>query len=240
MPDRREAAEHPLQALLHVHVFGPMSGDQEVFPGLQPHCTQNIEPLLRDLQVLVDGVDHRVAGDDDFRVVDPLQKEVLPGGLGGGEEVVGDVVGDDPVDLLGHRAIEASQAGLHMADPDMQLRGGERPGEDRVRVALDEDDIGPLLHQDLLDAGHDPAGLVGMGARADVEVVLRVGEFEFLEEGPVHLVRVVLAGVEDEVINPLCLACPDDRRHLDDLRPGAEDDRDHATTSRRAPVLLMI
>jgi len=96
-----------------------MSGDQEIFPGLQPHCAEHIRFFLRNLQVLVDGVDHCVAGDDDFRVVDPLSKEILPGGLGGGEEVVGDVVGDDPVDLLGHRPVETPQAGLDMADLDV-------------------------------------------------------------------------------------------------------------------------
>ena len=34
------------------------------------------------------------------------------------EEEVGELVGDDPVDLLGHRAVEAAQAGLDVRDRD--------------------------------------------------------------------------------------------------------------------------
>ena len=70
-----------------------------------------------------------------------------------------------------------------------------------------------------------------MGAGACIEGVLRFREVELLEEGPVHLVRVMLPGVEDEVVDPLGIACPNDRRHLDDLRPGAENDGDHRRTS---------
>jgi hypothetical protein len=161
----------------------------------------------------------------------PSFEEVAPGRLRGGEEVVGDVVRDHPVDLLGHRPVEAPEAGLDVADPDVELRGRESPGHDGVGVALDEDDIRGLLHENVLDAGHDLRGLAGLGPGADIEVVLRFGQFEFLEERPVHLVRIVLPGVEDEVVEVSCFAFPDDRGHLDDLGPGAEDDCNHSVDS---------
>ena len=154
--------------------------------------------------------------------------EVPPGSLRGGEEVVGDVVRDHPVDLLGHRPVEAPEAGLDVADPDVELRGRESPGHDGVGVALDEDDLGLFFHQDILDASEDLSGLPGLGPGADVEVVLRLGQFEILEERPVHLVGVVLPGVEDEVVEVPCFAFPDDRGHLDDLRPGSKYNCNHS------------
>jgi hypothetical protein len=157
----------------------------------------------------------------------PSVLEVAPGSLRGGEEVVGDVVRDYPVDLLGHRPVEAPEAGLDVADPDVELCGRESPGHDGVGVALDEDDVGGLLHQDILDAGQDLSGLPGLGSGSDVEVVLRLGQFEFLEERPVHVIRIVLPGVQDEVVKVFRFAFPDDRGHLDDLRPGSKHNCNH-------------
>ena len=63
------------------------------------------------------------------------------------EEELGEVVGDDPVDLLGHRAVEAAQPRLDVADRDPELRGAERRRERRVDVAGDEHEVGPLVAQ---------------------------------------------------------------------------------------------
>jgi len=78
----------------------------------------------------------------------------------------------------------------------------------------------------MFDFGQDPAGLPGMGPGADIEIVLRLGQFEIVKEGLVHLVRVVLPGVEDEVLDLLRFAFPDNGGHLDDLGTRAKDNRD--------------
>ena len=79
-----------------------------------------------------------------------------------------------------------------------------------------------------------------MGPGADVEVVLRLGQFEFLEERPVHVVGIVLPGVEDEVIEVFRFAFPDDRGHLDDLRPGSKHNRNHGVHSFDGPDPFVI
>ena len=53
-------------------------------------------------------------------------------------------VGDDPVDLLGHRAVEAAQAGLDVGDRDAHLGRGQRRGQGRVDVAGDDHEVGLL------------------------------------------------------------------------------------------------
>ena len=54
------------------------------------------------------------------------------------------MVGEDAVELLGHRAVERAHPRLDVGDRDAGLRGGQPAGERRVRVAVDEHDVGPL------------------------------------------------------------------------------------------------
>jgi hypothetical protein len=100
------------------------------------------------------------------------------------------------------------------------LRSRQSPGHDRVCVPLYEDDIGTLLHQDLLYACHYPARLLGVASRAHVQVVLRLGKVQLLEEYPVHLVGV------DVVVKASPPALPDHGGHFDYLWTSAEDDCD--------------
>ena len=67
-----------------------------------------------------------------------------------------EVVGHDPVELLGHPPVEAAQAGLDVRDRDAELRRGQGAGERRVRVAVDEDGVGPLGEQDGLEGHQHP------------------------------------------------------------------------------------
>ena len=48
------------------------------------------------------------------------------------------MVGQDAVELLGHRAVEGAHPGLDVRDRDARLGAGQRAGERRVRVAVDE------------------------------------------------------------------------------------------------------
>jgi hypothetical protein len=77
-----------------------------------------------------------------------------------------------------------------------------------------------------LHASHYLAGLLSVASRAHVQVVLRLGKLKLLEEYPVHLVGVVLARVQNEVVKASTLALPDDGGQLDYLWTGAEDDCD--------------
>ena len=67
----------------------------------------------------------------------------------GREQHVRQLIGQHPVDLLRHGAVEASQPGFDMRDRDAHLRGDERAGERRVDIADDEDQVGrPLENAD--------------------------------------------------------------------------------------------
>jgi len=51
-----------------------------------------------------------------------------------------------------------------------------------------------------------------MGPGTDIEIVLRFGQFEIVKEGLVHLVRIVLPGMQDEILDLLCFTFPDNGR----------------------------
>jgi len=114
-----------------------------------------------------------------------------------------------------------------MTDSDVKLRGSKRTGKHRVRIALDKHNVRLFLHENLFDPGQDPAGLPGMGPGTDIGIVPRFGQSVIMKEGLVHLVRIVLPGMQDELLDLLRFACPDNGGLLDDLGTSARDNRLH-------------
>ena len=70
--------------------------------------------------------------------------------------------------------------------------------------------------------------LLAVQPGADIEVEFRLREFQLFEEDSVHLVGVVLAGMEGEVGDVPGFALSYDGRELDNFRPGAGDEGEHA------------
>jgi hypothetical protein len=66
-----------------------------------------------------------------------------------------------------------------------------------------------------------------MGPGADIGIELRFGQSRIVKEGLVHLVRVVLPGMQDELLDLLRFACPDNGGHLDDLGTSVKNNRLH-------------
>ena len=88
-----------------------------------------------------EGVDHRVPDEVDALGLDSLPTKVLHRILRVGEQMVGELVRDDPVHLLRHRAIEAPQSGLDVPVGDTELDEHERCSQRRVDVTCDERDV---------------------------------------------------------------------------------------------------
>jgi hypothetical protein len=212
-----EALEDAAQPVGRVRVLGAVHGRERVT--VAAHLEPIEEPGTIGARALEQQlVDHRVAADVDALVGNALAAQDVPRVLGRREQVIGQVVREDAVDLLGHAAIVGSQTRLDVPDADAHLVRGERGSEHRVRVALDEHDVGLGLGEDRLHAAHDRADLVRLRARADGQVLVRRRQSQLLEEHAVHLERVVLAGVEQHVWHVARDAGADDRRHLDDFR----------------------
>ena len=134
------------------------------------------------------------------------------------------MVGDDPVRLLRHRAVEAPQPGFDVGDRDSQLRRAERRAEGRVDVARDDHQVGALGAQHRLEPLQHARDLLRVASRPDPQQVVGLRHAELLEEDLGHQPVVVLAGVDDRG-GPVGKALPqrrDHRRHLDQVRPGSD------------------
>jgi len=134
------------------------------------------------------------------------------------------MIGDDAVHLLRHLPVEGPQAGFHVSEGHPHFRGDEGPRERRVRVAVHEDEVRPLLLEDVLEASHHVGGLPAVAPAPDSEVVVRPGDVQDFEEHIRHVLVVMLPRVDQDlfVVLPNLAA---HRRGLDELRSCADDAR---------------
>lgn len=105
------------------------------------------------------GIDAGVAGDPDLGLGLALGEQVLLARLRGGEVVLAHDVDSLAVELLGPGAVDVvrAKARLDVAHGDLQVEAGERRGEAGRGVAVDQDDVGPLVLEDGLELEHHVA-----------------------------------------------------------------------------------
>jgi len=123
----------------------------EVAPRAEVELLQDVRAPDGEREVGAQRVDHAVP-DDGHAPPDVLLSQVVARGRRWGEEQVGQLVRDDPVDFLGHRLVERADARLDVAQHPPELVREERAGHGRVRVAVDEDEVRP--HGDARDVPH--------------------------------------------------------------------------------------
>ena len=142
------------------------------------------------------------------------------------------MIGHDPVALLRHAPVEGAQAGLDMSQPwppaivEGELRGHDRPGQCRVRIAIDEHAVGPSLGERRLEAAHHLAGHRAVRPASDLQVQGRFIHLQVAKEGRAHRVVVVLAGVDQDLLVTGGRQRAADGCRLHELRPRADDGRD--------------
>ena len=69
---------------------------------------------------MLEGIDHDVADHVNLPSVDTLSQQVLAPALFRDEQVVRDGVGQQAIDLFGHRPVKAAKPGLDVGDRDPQ------------------------------------------------------------------------------------------------------------------------
>jgi len=189
-----ECGEDRLQSVGVVGVVRSVDRRERVVT-VESEPSERVRPLARDRRVVETRVDDRVSGPRDARL-DPLAREVPDGAVGRCEQQFGEVIRDDAVHLLGHRAVAAPQSGLDVADEHVAFRPGERRREDGVRIT-EREHSGRLVRGDLgVDADEPVGGLFRTARAPDFEIPRRLRQSEHVEEVAAELVVVVLAGVE--------------------------------------------
>ncbi len=182
-------------------------------------------------------IDHDVADADDAIGRDTLGAQIVVGVLRRGPQQIGDRIGDDPVDFLGHGAVAAAQAGLEMGERQAELLCDQTASQRRVDVADHDDPVGRRRAAEALIGNHHAAGLLGVAAAADLEIVVRRRQSEIGEERIRHVGVVVLAGMDDDRRGPVARRGERviERRDLHEIRPRRRDEMDFLDWQSRRP-----
>ena len=175
--------------------------------------------IERERQVSLDRVFDRVSDEANAIFAESFSTQIFDRLFGRGEQQLRKVVDHHAIDLFRHGAVEASEAGLDVRDLDaVDFRGRESARQSRIRVAVDEDPVGPCFRQSFAESDQHLARLGRVPARADAKSVRRTIELEFVPEDFVHVRAEMLIGVDDDVVAISRLQLAQQRRHLDDLR----------------------
>ena len=173
------------------------------------------------------GVDAGVAGDPDLRFGLALVEQVLLARLRGGEVVLAHDVDGLAVELLGPGAVDVvrAQAGLDVPHGNLQVETRERRGEAGRGVAVDQDNVGPLVLENRLELDQNVAGDVEQRlARLHDSQVMIGCHVEDSKDLIEHLSVLPGHGHNGLELILARLQLVDERAHLDCLRAGAEDE----------------
>ncbi len=223
---RGERVEDGGQALRVVGVLRPVDRGQQVRRGpvhagdRQARPGQSRGP--RGLPGPQARVHHHVPHHDGARA-QALVLEVFHRLRGRGQQQVRRVVGQHPVVLLRHPAVERAQPGFEVRHRQVQLHRAQGAGDGGVGVAVDEHPVRPVPLEHRLEAREHRAGLRAVSARTDGEVLVRLRDAEPGEEHPGHVLVVVLAGVHDDVLMAGRGDGPGDGGEFDELGARSDD-----------------
>ena len=216
-----DGSEQAYEVLLRVDILLPVGGKQNVLSLFQSQAGVDVAGL-NFLQVLVEHFGHGAAGDVGALLGQTVLCQVTAGVLRVAQVHIGDNVHDAAVGLLRQALVLAAVARLHMEDGNVQPLGAD-DAEAGVGVPQHQYGVGLQLRHQVVAFGDDVPHGLAQGVPHRVQVDVRVGQLQVVEEHAVEVVVIVLAGVGQEGVKILP-ALGDDRGQADDLRPGAHDD----------------
>jgi hypothetical protein len=110
---------------------------------------------------------------------------------------------------------------LDVTDPHLELRRHQRGGDRGVHVAIRQHEIRMELDDHRLETLHDGRRLLRMRPRPHPEIVVGRRDPQLLEERVRHARIVVLAGVDDHVLDSALHELAVDGSELHEVRAGA-------------------
>ena len=216
-----DGSKEAYEVLLRVDVLLPVGGEQNVLALFQSQAGVDVAGF-DFLQILVEHFGHGAAGDVGALLGQTVLRQVTAGVLRIAQVHVGNNVHDAAVGLLRKALVLAAVAGFHVEDGDVQPLGAD-DAEAGVGVPQHQDGVGLQVYHQIVAFGDDVPHGLAQGVPHCIQVDVRGGQLQVVEEHTVEVIVVVLAGVGQEGIEILP-ALGDDRGQADNLRPGTHDD----------------
>ena len=154
----------------------------------------------------------------------PLPKQVLVRVRRRGEQKLGDLVGQNAVNLFRHRAVERPQARFHMGHWYQQFSTNHGRRHSRVHITINHHEVCGSSDEDRLERGHNGSRLRRVAARAHFQIDLGPGDAQLVEENGRHVGVEMLPGVYQYLPGDSGFGeRRRDRRHLHEIRPRSDD-----------------
>ena len=166
------------------------------------------------------GVDHGIAGEMDALLRSSFRLQVVDAALLCDEEMVGDAVREDAVDLLRHAEVAATEAAFEMPQGDAHLIGHQRTGKGAVHIPGHDHQVRPHLCGRGLQGDHDMAHLGGRAGLWGIQKVVRQ-QAELIKEDGAHLLVIMLAGMHQLYLHAAFGGHRLEAGHLDEIRARA-------------------
>ena len=161
--------EYLLEHQTIVDVRRAVQGHHDVSGSIHSESRRHIQ-TIRLFSMRKQRVDHHIPDEMNLLRIHTLPFQVFVGFAVGREQVIGQGIGDHPIDLLGHRAIEATQSRFDMRHGYLQFCRHQRTGHRGVHVSDDNDQVRPVCLACFLKFDHDPGSLDCKGGRSNAEV----------------------------------------------------------------------
>ncbi len=224
--DRFDRVERGGEGVAGIHVGRPVQGEHAIAARREPEA---IDHVGGSVQGVVQRVDHHVADEDDALRGNSLGVQVGLGIVRRDQQQIGELVGEDAVDLLGHGPVAGAQAGFDVGDGDAELGGCEGRGQGAGDVADDDEELGAVAGELCLHGEQDRRGDLGVGGAVDLEHDIRLRDPEIAEEHLAHAGVMMLSRVNESGRDVPAFELPPDRRDLHEVRACPGDDTDHGS-----------
>ena len=178
-----DGSKEAYEVLLRVDVLLPVGGEQNVLALFQSQAGVDIAGL-DFLQVLVEHFGHGAAGDVGALLGQAVLRQVTAGVLRVAQVHIGDNVHNAAVGLLRKALVLAAVAGFHVEDGDVQPLGPD-DAEAGVGVPQHQHGVGLQLRHQIVAFGDDVPHGLAQGIPHRIQVDIRVGQAQVLEEHPV-------------------------------------------------------
>src|SRR6266436_3056935 len=160
-------------------------------------------------------INHNVADEKDAVLRNTLMEQILISAFLSGEEIVGNGICHNTIDLFRHSPVEAPQSRFNMRklgnkvvctfiSPAPCLFGDQRTRRRGIHIPYYKHEVRLLIQNHTFKPLHNPSSLSGMRSRANSQAEVRLRKLQIIKKRIRHVAVVMLAGMDEDMVDLLC------------------------------------